>query len=188
MTRSAITTSSITIAMVVALVGAASAQTPPITPSRPAVEARPVKPIIPLKVLIVVTRYDGDKKIASLPYSLWVNANGGSQTSLNMGVRVATPNGGTSITYNPIGTNITCSAKTLDDGQFSVDLVVDESSMLPDKSPGLAATLPGVPSFQMFTLSNTVVLKDGQTVQYASATDPATGQVTKIDLTVTTIK
>jgi hypothetical protein len=45
---------------------------------------------VPLKVSLVFSRYQGDKKISSVPYTLWVTANE-SRTSLRMGtlIRVA---------------------------------------------------------------------------------------------------
>src|SRR5215216_1585525 len=48
--------------------------------------------ITPLDVEVVISRYQGDKKISSLPYSLSVNAGGrGERTSLRMGASVPMP-------------------------------------------------------------------------------------------------
>jgi hypothetical protein len=42
------------------------------------------KPPVPLRVQLVLARYQGDKKVSSLPYTLIVNANLG-KTSLRIG-------------------------------------------------------------------------------------------------------
>ena len=172
------------------------AQAPTPSPAKPDSASAAAKPMIPLKVLIVVSRYDGEKKTASLPFTLWVNTNAGRQ-SLNMSTQVPIPNTvmpgpntvpvDSSFTYKNIGTNIGCTATMLEDARFSVDVTISDSSMLPDKGTA-AGKMAGIPSFQSFNVSNVVILKDGQTAQFATATDAVSGQVTKIDITVTTVK
>jgi hypothetical protein len=39
-----------------------------------------------------------------------------------------------------------------------------------------------------FNTEATLYLRDGQTAQYAMATDPVTGEVLKVDVTLTVIK
>jgi glucose-1-phosphate thymidylyltransferase len=73
------------------------------------------KPVIPAKVDVVIQRYQGDKRVASLPYTLTVSVNG-SPSQLRMGVDV--PVGTTTTTrdgvtttqpsYRNVGTNIDC--------------------------------------------------------------------------------
>jgi len=46
----------------------------------------------------------------------------------------------------------------------------------------------GVPAFRSFTSSFNLLLKDGQAAQQTSATDPVSGEVLKIDVTVTVLK
>ena len=66
---------------------------------------------------LVVSRYAADKKISSLPYTLWITANGKNTTSVRMGVQVPYPTtfdfrikGETqSYSYKDVGTNIDCS-------------------------------------------------------------------------------
>ena len=45
-----------------------------------------------------------------------------------------------------------------------------------------------IPTFKSFLSTNTVILKDGQTMQYTTATDKVTGEVTKVDVSVTVLK
>ena len=134
-----------------------------------------------------------------MPYVLGVLASGwgaGPKTTLRMGVEVpvaATVFGGdgkttpvSSYSYRSVGTNIDCGA-TFDEaiaGLFQLALTVSDSSLGLDaaKRGGVA---PDVPSFRNFNSSFTALLRDAQTMQYTSATDPVTGEVMKIDVTVT---
>jgi hypothetical protein len=167
-------------------------QAPEPTPVREPSTAAPV----PLKVQIVLSRYQGDKKIASLPYVLGVAT--GSKTSLRMGVEVPVvttmtgPNmaGPTSYTYRDVGTNIDCNAEAAPAGTHKLTITVSDSSIHLDaaKSPQREMILANAPAFRTFNSSFTVLLKDGQTTQYTSATDPVTGEVMKIDVTLNVMR
>jgi hypothetical protein len=158
--------------------------------------AQETSKLLPLKVQLVVSRHNGDKKISSLPYTLWVTANSKGTTSIRMGVQtpIATTmindqNGTTSPTYSykDIGTNIDCSATSQADGTFNLDIKLNDSSVSFDtKDP--AQTLKGVPAFRNFTSNFSILLKDGQTAQYASATDPVSGETLKVDVTLNVLK
>ena len=161
-------------------------------------------PIIPLKVQIVISRYQGEKKVSSLPYTLSVNANL-NKTSMRLGSQV--PVVSTSFTpataenkdnkplqsyqYRQIGTNIDCAAHTMPDGRLQLDITIDDSSVYPNAggaSSGGVGAVPNVPSFLSFASTNTVILKDGQSMQYTTATDKVTGEVTKVDVSLTVLK
>jgi hypothetical protein len=166
------------------IVGGASllAQTP-----GPAAPAAAAKTIVPLKVQVTLSQYDGEKKTSSLPFTLWVNANDQSSTSLNVGTQVPMPASGTpgvvqNYTYRGVGTNMTCSATTLEDGRFRVKLAIQDSAIAPSKEHD------GIPSFQSLTTENYLLLRDGQSAQFVAATDKVTGQVTKVEVTATVLK
>jgi hypothetical protein len=157
--------------------------------------------LVPLKVQLVVSRYAADKKVSSLPYTLWVTANGRLTTSVRMGVQtpiVQTVFGAgttgtpattpvSSYTYKDIGTNIDCSATSQADGTFNLDIKLNDSSVSFDtKDP--APTLKGIPAFRNFTSNFSIVMKDGQTAQYASATDPVSGETLRVDATINVLK
>jgi Flp pilus assembly secretin CpaC len=185
------------IALTVVLVcGAVAFAQAPQSPGAAAPAAAP-KPVVPLKVQVTIARFDGEKKIGNLPFTIWVNANDKSQTTLNFGLRVPTPTTTsqpgdgrttttpvTSISYNPVGTNITCGATTLDDGRYRLQLTIDDSSLVPGKDPG-ATTLP---TFQSFTTQTVLLLRDGQAAQFVAATDKISGEVTKIDVSISVLK
>jgi hypothetical protein len=156
------------------------------------------KVLTPLKITVVISRYQGDKKTASLPFTLWVNANDRHDTSLRMNQQVAVPQntfapaGATapnqlSFSYRSVGTNIDSSAEAIDDGRFTVQLKIEDSQLFSDTSKG-GVGASGMPSFQSFSSSMNVILKDGQTAQYTTATDKITGEVIKVDVTLNAIK
>jgi hypothetical protein len=163
-----------------------------------AVQPQAARPV-PLRVQIVVARYQGEKKISSLPYTLSVVANDNDKTSMRMGVDVPIPttvfSGGkegaatvpiTSYNYRSVGTNIDCSARSVDDGLFRLDLAVEDSSIFgADKDAG--ARQPA-PSLRRFTSTFNVMMRDGQTLQHTAATDPVSGEVLRIDVTLTVLK
>jgi len=177
-------------------------------PAQPSAGRRTPAPV-PLKVTVVLSRYQGDKRVSSMPYVLGVMASGwgpGPKTTLRMGVEVPvattvfTPvvEGKTtsppmsSYNYRSVGTNIDCGA-TFDEstsGLFQLSLTVSDSSLGlgSTKQGGQVAIASDMPSFRNFNSSFTALLREGQTMQYTSATDPVTGELMKIDVTVNLMK
>ena len=161
--------------------------------------------LVPLKLQLVVSRHAGDKKVSSVPYSLWVTANETRRTtSIRMGVEVpvatvlftTTKEGQsapeTSYHYRSIGTNIDCTAVSAGDGQYQVHITLDDSSVHYDARDGTAGrpstSVAGAPSFRSLKLNFSILLKDGQTAQYSSATDPLSGEVVRVDATLNVLK
>jgi Flp pilus assembly secretin CpaC len=150
--------------------------------------------IVPLKLLVVVSKYQGDKKVSSLPYTLTLSSNGG-RVSLRMGGEVPILTGGTlpgqpaSFNYRNVGTSIDCAAAALDADRFSINIGLEDSSVYAEGAgqPSLSKT-GDHPSFNTFKANETVILKDGQSSQYTTAADKVTGEVIKVDLTLTVVK
>jgi type II secretory pathway component GspD/PulD (secretin) len=153
--------------------------------------------VTPLKVQIVIGRYQGEKKISSLPYTLTMNAN--NHASLRMGTQVpvvmfSSPNPAMPkdmpqagpIQYRDIGTNIDCSSTALEDGRYLLSISVDDSSVSPDEQ-GAGAAKNG-PSFRSFRATDTMVLKNGETGQFTTATDKVSGDTMRVDVTLTVMK
>ena len=187
------------------------AQEPPPLPVSPpgsqSAGGRKTPAPIPLKVTVLLSRYQGEKRISSMPYVLGVMASGwgaGPKTALRMGVEVPVttstfPGDGktapvSSYSYRDVGTNIDCGA-TFDEsrpGIFQLALTVSDSSLGLDTPKrvggGGSAVVADVPSFRNFNSSFTALLRDGQTMQYTSATDPVSGEVMKIDVTAAVMK
>ena len=152
---------------------------------------------IPLRVQLVVSRSQGEKKISSIPYTLSVIANDNDKTSMRMKMDVpvaqAVFGGGPntqSYSYRTIGTDIDCTARSVEGGLFKLDIAVSDTGVvLPEKQgPAPPSTVSGVPAFRSFTSTFNVLLKDGQTAQHTAATDPVSGEVLRVDVTVTVLK
>lgn len=168
----------------------------------PSEKSAPPKKMTPLKVQVVISEYDGDKKIGSLPYVFYVNAdapNGGQGTSVRLGLRVPIHTGGessnTQVVYQDVGTNVDCMAHSAGEGAFVLDLSVERSSAYltgDDKSHEQQLSGMSVSSTQpviaQFRTSTHVVIKDGQTVQSNLAADPVDGHVLKVDVTINVVK
>lgn len=155
---------------------------------------RPPKPVIPLKVTVVISRMQGEKKTASLPFTLSVNTND-QRTSLRMGADVplpmtsATATTPVSYSYKSIGTNIDCGADTLEDGRYRLLLTISDSQVFSDATKDAATTtVRGVPSYQSFTTTTPIILRDGQSTQFTTATDKLTGEVVRVDVTLSVVK
>jgi hypothetical protein len=172
---------------------------------------KPVEPanrIIPLKVGIVLSEYAGSKKISSLPYTLQANAvpanwgSGPQWTHLRLGVRVPIVTGAapsssghapvdTQIQYTDVGTNIDCSARALGDGSYQLDITTERSSL----SLGSAGkemedmhVSHSQPIIRTFRVSNSIILRDGETDETTAATDPVSGHVMRISVTLHVVK
>ena len=192
----------IVLAYAVALAASGSAQQKPATPptlEKPAAAPAPeaAKPLVPVKVQLVLSRFRGEKKISSLPYMLGVAANERVWTNVRMGIEVPigrkgdplTPGGG--ISYRSVGTNIDCMADSTAEGPFRVAIRVEDSSVLAEPSKGTTDSTPiagDMPAFRSFKANFTMLLRDGQSTQYTSAVDPVSGEVMKIDVTLNVIK
>jgi hypothetical protein len=162
--------------------------------------------LVPLSVDVVVSRYQGEKKISSLPYSLAVNANDqapGGVCQLRMGASVpvpvpivppaANPTGPATqaagpVQYRDIGTNIDCSARTLEEGGFQLRLTVEDTSVYTNVQDGTTPTVGQMPVFRSFRSTNTLVLKDGQTREFTAAADRVNGEVVRIVVTLRVVK
>ena len=168
-------------------------------PAPPAAPKPTAAPVTPLKVSVVVSRFQGEKKLSSLPYTLSVNA--GSRGTLRMGAKVPVmmmmtanmpkdmPQGGP-IQYQDVGTSIDCFVSNAqDDGRFRVEITIDDSSVYGDgPNPSDNKPPPGNPTFRSFRASDSMVLKDGQTSQFTTATDKVSGEIVKVDVTLTVVK
>ena len=157
-------------------------------------------PVTPLKIQVVISRYQGERKISSLPYNLTTNV--GNRATIRMGTQVpvmrlatgqtdgadakAMPQAGP-IQYKDVGTNLDCLSTAFDDGRFLLSLTIDDSSVYPDERT-TSGEPKGNPSFRSFRASNSMVLKNGETGQFTTATDKVSGEIVKVDVTLTVMK
>lgn len=187
--------------------------TPPPPPAPPPAEpdTSPGASLVPLDVQVVISRYQGDKQISRLPYSLAVTANSRNESNLNMGNEVPIPmttfapmppskppQGGaapemprpmTSMSYRSVGTAISCRASSREGGQYEVMISVDDTSVLTsDQAARPDALAESMPVFRSFKARNTLLLSNGQTRQYTAAADRVSGEVVRVEVTLKVVK
>ena len=153
-----------------------------------------------LRVQLVISRSQGEKRTGSLPYVFTVVA-GGDRVRMRMGLEtpipvtpfsvdpegLKRPSGPISYQYRNVGTNIDCTARDLADGRYRLNLNVENSSALAGAERG-AEAVSGPPVFRKFEMFLDPILRDGQTIQAVASTDPVTGEVVKIDVTLNVVK
>ena len=193
-----------TILLVLALAPRPAASVEQAPGTQPA--AKPLPPS--LKLDVTLSRLQGEKKVSSMPFTLWMLANG-ANVSLRMGVdfpvgssvvtsgnenasgnRTTTVSSTTNrVEFRNVGTSIDCFVNSAPDGRFTVDLRIQDSSIFTTGADTRAPiNLSDPMAFRTFTFSNQQLLRDGQTAQWTSAPDKFTGEVLRVDTTLTVIK
>ena len=157
---------------------AAKPKPDPLTPS-----------VTPLRVQVVLTEYDGDKKVSSLPYTFTVNADErrarpGSliRSGARIPITTGREQGKEQFTYLDIGTNLDCSATLQEDGRYKLQMTMDRSSISPETPAG------GNPVIRQFRADLNPVLKDGQTIESVASADPLSGHVYHVSVTLNVVK
>lgn len=143
-----------------------------------------------LKVEVVLTRSQGEKKVSNVPYSILV---GGGFTRLRVGVDVpgdpssTTSKEGVTTTRRDsrfVGTSIDAAANPRGPGRHELVLSISDSSVLPDQR----SKEPGQVAFRTFSISNTLVVVEGQPLAFVVGTDQVTGETLRAEVTVTVVK
>ncbi len=163
-------------------------------------EERP-KAMTPLKVQVVLTEYDGEKKVGSLPYVIYFTSrqdrSGGG--AIRMGMRIPVSVVSTEkephIQYVDVGANIDCNAQLTEDGRYRLEVTVERSSIYAawggskttDWKPG-DQPLSFQPILRQFRAHADTLMKDGQSIESTLGTDPLTGHVWKAEVTLTVVK
>ena len=155
-----------------------------------------------LKVRVVVSKYQGDKRVSATPFEMSVRSDG-AKAQLRMGnevpvpfVKVGTdpkqtdvPAGSLSYNYRPVGTNIDATASPGANGRFRLDILLEDSSVVLDKSePAPMPALAGAPIFRSFRTTNTLLLRDGESTEFTAATDTITGDTIRVTVSLAVMK
>ena len=157
------------------------------------------QPDIPLRMTVVFNEYDGSKKIASLPYVMPCKATVRvpDRSQLQMGFRVPYKAKQDEVQFQDVGTRIDCSAILPDQqGGFMVQLGVDHNAVYsPSRGSDKAADwhpgepLADDPVFGGIRANLTALrIHDGQTVEAMTATDPVSGHIWKVEVTLNVVK
>jgi len=185
---------------VFAAVAPASGQAPPPAPPKPSADTPLAAPV---RIQVVIARYQGEKRISSFPYTMLVNAATRGIGQVRIGTEIPIANAAPpaasepnkpapaqpSVTYERIGTEMDCIVRPIVPGEarYTVELTIsDRSVYADDNAPKLVSSMhPPLRSFRAF---NTVVLRDGETTQFPAAADRMTGEVVRIEVTLAVVK
>lgn len=155
--------------------------------------------LTPLRVQVVFSEFEGEKKVASLPYTLLVNApdelRRGEAAKMRVGVRIpiiTQGKDGPATQYIDVGTNIDAVAAAMADGRFLLELGVRRSFVYSPAEKGLpevsSQVASGNPILRNFDAEFRLLVRDGETIQSTMATDPVSGRVMKVDVTLNVVK
>ena len=151
-----------------------------------------------LKVRLVLSRYQGDKRVSATPFEMSVRTDN-AKAQLRMGNEVPVPfvnpkpadgaAGSLSFNYRPVGTNIDVTAAPGANGRFRLDILLEDSSVVLDKAePAPMPALVGAPIFRSFRTTNTLLLRDGESAEFTAATDRITGDIIRVSVSLTVMK
>lgn len=153
-----------------------------------------------VRIDLLLTEYDGQKKISSLPYTIYAESypqqhhGGPPPGSLRIGVRVPVAtdaNASSSFTYMDVGTNIDCYPWTLGEGVYDLRVSVNRSSIYAPsqaENEGEQIHAGGRTITRNFSTDFDLKLHDGETADGTSAADPLNGHILKISVTLHVIK
>ncbi len=169
-------------------------------------------PSTQLRVEVVIARYEGERKVASIPNSFLLAAyprdtprGKHPKSELKMGVEVPIPvttfaaasgeKGGTlapatSFQYRNVGTNLQCRAREIGGGLFEIVLWLDSSTVYAGAdAEGAAYEGQGARTmFRTFNVALRPLLRDGESVETVASADPVTGEVVKVSVSMKVVK
>jgi hypothetical protein len=164
--------------------------------SEPTAEASTADPT-PIKVAVTFTEFEGDKKVKSLPYTMVMDADGKPPKSVvKVGNRIPVYVGKDyGMQYLDIGTSIDCQASRAIDNRFEIRLTLERSwvegdvpvAVDPGASSQSTRQFPE-PIVRQFKSELTLTLHDGQTIESSFATDPLSGKVLKVEVSLNVMK
>jgi hypothetical protein len=147
-----------------------------------------------LKVSFVLTEFDGEKKVKSLPYTMVVIADEKPpKSAVKVGSRIPVYVGKEyGMQYLDIGTNIDCQASRANDNRFEIKLILERSwvegnvevTVDPGASQQIHRSQFPEPIVRQFKSELSLLLRDGQTLESSFATDPLSGKVFKMEVSL----
>ena len=157
----------------------------------------------PIKVQIVFTEFEADKKIKSLPYVMYMNAPNSSElragwVKFRIGSRLPVYVGKNEMQYMDVGTNVDARSAYTGDGHVLLQMTLERSWVEGEVSVPMmrSDSSPSDPSgghFQEpivrgFKSELDLKLREGQPVESNMATDPISGKVLKVEISFAVVK
>lgn len=171
-------------------------QTPPPPPPPPPAPAAPAAPApaaavrapnaadTALQIQVVIARFQGEKRLSSLPYTVSLRVPGTGSVRMNAEVPVSS---GVTTNYRAVGTNIDINAMPATEGRYALTIAVEDSSVYTDPADA-AGPRSERPVFRSFRANNTVYVRNGETSQFTAATDRVSGEVTRVEVSIRVMK
>ena len=157
-------------------------------------EPRPGARPQPLKLQITFTKFQNEKKVSSVPYTLSMSPEYWTRVRMGIDVPMSLESAGGkqppgNIVYKTIGNNIDCYARPIDQGRYEIRCSFSQSSVSGNQK-GVAGDGSSLmpPVLRTFSSDASLILSDGQSAQHTVATDPVSGEVLKVDVTLTVVK
>jgi hypothetical protein len=140
-----------------------------------------------LRVQFQETRLRGDSTKATRATTLALHADA-EGASVSVGSQIPISVAGKEVPttlFKSAGVEGKVKVETLPDGRYRLDAHFEESSVLEAGGGAAAPTSGDNPILLVVRGESRLVLREGETVPFASAVDPVTGEVVRVDLTVT---
>lgn len=177
----------------------------------PAATTKPTLEPLAVQVDVVLTRWQGEKKISSLPFVLISTATrgGGQSASIRMGVDVpigtstsnATQTTGaqtnntravettkSEMVFRNVGTDIDSRVIRTDERMFDVYVSLRDSAIFSSDASKSVNALADPTAFRTFNASNTLPMVDGQMRLFGLGTDKITGETMRVEVKLTVLK
>ena len=157
----------------------------------------------PIKVQIVFTEFEADKKIKSLPYVMYMNAPNSSElragwVKFRIGSRLPVYVGKNEMQYMDVGTNVDARSAYTGDGHVLLQMTLERSWVegevsVPMMRSDSSTSDPSGGHFQEpivrgFKSELDLKLREGQPVESNMATDPISGRVLKVEISFAVVK
>jgi hypothetical protein len=170
---------------------------------KPAEKSKTEVATTPVKVQVVFTEFEADKKVKSLPYTLYTNSSDSADlkpgwTKLRIGSRVPVSAGKDQWQYVDVGTNIDARGAYFSEGHLWLQLSLERSWVEGDiRVPGATTDSPQSeaangplhePIIRSFKSELDLKLREGQAVESTVAADPISGRLVKVEVSFTTVK
>ncbi len=132
-----------------------------------------------VRVQFILSRRQGDRKIASRPYAVVLQADQETTGTIFSGSQLpveTTPTPGTpTIVLQDVGAGARVTVHRLPDGRYRLDIRF---------SDGALSAIKGSPRVQTFQADSRLYVRLGETVPLASAVDSQSGDVVEVDVTL----
>jgi len=155
-----------------------------------------------LQVRVIYTEYEGEKKVKSFPFALLLSTRNGPPSVVDVGTRIpiakSAENSASQYEYISVGTEVECRARVISTGVYALYLNftrswVEGDVFVPVQKMAGPSSDPSVgkfaqPIIRKFQSDSDINMRDGQTLETIVGTDPVSGRVGKLEVSLTVVK